>query len=100
MSSVLYPRRLTDEEIKLNLKDDSSWRDQYTSMPQQPDLFSDTTCYEYQLTWVDRDPKTFVKRHNVSRWGDIYELQRWMANVTPTKVEVRKTNDTTKIESS
>lgn len=48
MSSVLYPRRLTDEEIKLNLKDDSSWRDQYTSMPQQPDLFADTTCYEYQ----------------------------------------------------
>ena len=65
--------------------------------PQPVDLFADTTKYEYRVTYVDKDPKTFAKRHYISRWGDVYDLQKWMANIIPTRVDVRKINDTDQI---
>ena len=66
-------------------------------MPQQPDLFADTKKYEYRVTYVDRGFRG-VKTSFTSRWGDIYQLQTWIANVIPTKVEVRFTNDTDQIQ--
>jgi hypothetical protein len=89
-------------EYTINIDDDAPWRHQHIDvvnpMPQQPDLYADTTKYEYCVTYVDKDPKTFTKRHYTSRWGDIYQLQNWIANVIPTKVEVRKTDDTTEVQ--
>ncbi len=67
-------------------------------MLQQPDLFSDTTKYEYRVTYVDKDPKTFIKRHYTSRWGDIYQLQQWLANVIPTRIDKRSINDTNQVQ--
>lgn len=67
-------------------------------MSQPVDLYEDTTKFEYRVTYIDKDPKTLIKRHYTSRWGDIYQLQQWLPNVIPTRIDKRFTNDTDQIQ--